>query len=219
MNIGGWCGIISLSISLGDDFMVQKMETTPERITDEIMKLCEKINENQPIYIPVRPEEDALMNECFENVRITVEKKGGKCVNGWCIWKMANILIEAEAHSIWQNENGELIDVTPHDGNESKILFLPDSELVFNDENIGNIRMPLTDSKLVKEYIDLHEEMFSILQKYKPHEKINLLDLPKRYGEIKNRLLTIEIRFHTKVGRNDKCPCDSGLKYKKCCGK
>lgn len=23
----------------------------------------------------------------------------------------------------------------------------------------------------------------------------------------------------TKVGRNDPCPCNSGLKYKKCCGK
>jgi uncharacterized protein YchJ len=23
----------------------------------------------------------------------------------------------------------------------------------------------------------------------------------------------------TKVGRNDKCPCGSGKKYKKCCGK
>lgn len=25
--------------------------------------------------------------------------------------------------------------------------------------------------------------------------------------------------LHSKVGRNDKCPCGSGLKYKKCCGK
>jgi len=23
----------------------------------------------------------------------------------------------------------------------------------------------------------------------------------------------------TKIGRNDPCPCGSGLKYKKCCGK
>jgi len=25
--------------------------------------------------------------------------------------------------------------------------------------------------------------------------------------------------FHPKVGRNDACPCGSGKKYKKCCGK
>ncbi|MEM7079356.1 MAG: SEC-C metal-binding domain-containing protein [Pseudomonadota bacterium] len=27
------------------------------------------------------------------------------------------------------------------------------------------------------------------------------------------------VRQVEKVGRNDPCPCDSGRKYKKCCGK
>ena len=27
------------------------------------------------------------------------------------------------------------------------------------------------------------------------------------------------VRSEVKVGRNDTCPCGSGLKYKKCCGK
>jgi hypothetical protein len=27
------------------------------------------------------------------------------------------------------------------------------------------------------------------------------------------------VRKNTKVGRNDPCPCGSGLKYKKCCGR
>ena len=27
------------------------------------------------------------------------------------------------------------------------------------------------------------------------------------------------VRKHAKVGRNDPCPCGSGLKYKKCCGR
>jgi uncharacterized protein YecA (UPF0149 family) len=29
----------------------------------------------------------------------------------------------------------------------------------------------------------------------------------------------IEVRNEPKVHRNDKCPCGSGLKYKKCCSK
>lgn len=28
-----------------------------------------------------------------------------------------------------------------------------------------------------------------------------------------------EIRIGKKIGRNEKCPCGSGFKYKKCCGK
>lgn len=32
-------------------------------------------------------------------------------------------------------------------------------------------------------------------------------------------LVDEEMRIHTKVGRNDPCPCGSGKKYKNCCGR
>jgi preprotein translocase subunit SecA len=35
-------------------------------------------------------------------------------------------------------------------------------------------------------------------------------------GEIKVKQIKLE---HPKVGRNEPCPCGSGKKYKKCCGK
>lgn len=194
-------------------------ETTPNMITEDILKLCKQINKNTPIYVPVVPAAGTEINECFGNVEKVVKQRGGIAVNGWVIWKMANILVEAEAHSVWKSENGELIDVTPHLEHESQILFLPDDKLKYNEENIGNIRMALTESKLVKEYIELNNEFFNILQKYKPHEKIYLCDLPERYFEIQNRLAELNALFKTKVGRNDKCPCGSGMKYKKCCGR
>jgi uncharacterized protein YecA (UPF0149 family) len=37
---------------------------------------------------------------------------------------------------------------------------------------------------------------------------------PQGYREVKQIKLE-----HPKVGRNDPCPCGSGKKYKKCCGK
>lgn len=120
---------------------------------------------------------------------------------------------------IWKDEDGELVDITPHLGHESQILFLPDNELKYKGKNIGNIRMALTESPLVKEYIGLNEEAFNILQMYKPHEKILLKDLPMRYFEIQDKLVELNMLFETKVGRNDKCPCGSGMKFKMCCGK
>ena len=33
------------------------------------------------------------------------------------------------------------------------------------------------------------------------------------------RILQIGEKLHRKVGRNDPCPCQSGLKYGKCCGR
>lgn len=198
---------------------MQRMESVPTDITDSVLKLCKSICANSPVYIPVAPENGATINECFENVENVVKQRGGTSISGWAIWQMANILVEAEAHSVWKSDNGELVDVTPHADGESKILFLPDDNVKYNGENIGNIRMALTKSPLVKEYIELHEEVFEILKMFKPHEKFLLSDLPERYYEIQQRLIEIEVQFHTKAGRNDKCPCGSGLKYKKCCGK
>ena len=34
-----------------------------------------------------------------------------------------------------------------------------------------------------------------------------------------NRRPAQQVRKYAKIGRNDPCPCGSGKKYKKCCGK
>ena len=39
------------------------------------------------------------------------------------------------------------------------------------------------------------------------------------YGNTPNELSSSQATAMPKVGRNDPCPCGSGLKYKKCCGK
>lgn len=199
--------------------MPMNMETTPKEITKQVMTLCDKINGEKPLYIAVIPQKGAIINECFANVPNFVNAHGGKMLNGWAIWQMANILVEAEAHAVWQNEDGRIIDITPHIGNEEEILFLPDERVVYEEKNIDNIRIPLTDSPLVKEYIRLSEEKFKILSSYKPHEQIASWELPERYFDMEKRLIELSIQFHTKVERNDKCPCGSGIKYKKCCGK
>lgn len=46
----------------------------------------------------------------------------------------------------------------------------------------------------------------------------NILSAEKR-AEITRNFRQSKIAVSTKVGRNDPCPCGSGKKYKKCCGK
>ena len=41
----------------------------------------------------------------------------------------------------------------------------------------------------------------------------------KRKEIQKNHRNSLQVRNENKVGRNDACPCGSGKKYKKCCGK
>lgn len=47
----------------------------------------------------------------------------------------------------------------------------------------------------------------------------SILSEEKRKELYKEQKASGTIRKEQKVGRNDPCPCGSGLKYKKCCGK
>ena len=62
------------------------------------------------------------------------------------------------AHSVWQSPEGNLVDITPHDGGETKILFLRDETVVYSGKLIGSIRQPLTGSPLVAQLIQLMNE-------------------------------------------------------------
>lgn len=42
---------------------------------------------------------------------------------------------------------------------------------------------------------------------------------PEPFNVLKEPAKVIEMPARSKIGRNDPCPCGSGLKYKKCCGK
>ncbi|MGN0369252.1 MAG: SEC-C metal-binding domain-containing protein [Butyrivibrio sp.] len=47
----------------------------------------------------------------------------------------------------------------------------------------------------------------------------NLIDEERRKVLYKEQKLSTTVVKDKKIGRNDPCPCGSGLKYKKCCGK
>ncbi len=47
----------------------------------------------------------------------------------------------------------------------------------------------------------------------------NLLSADRRKELYKQQKASGTVRKDKKVGRNDPCPCGSGLKYKRCCGK
>ena len=195
-------------------------ETTPMAITPEIVNLCKSISEDVPLYVRVDPAPGMTYQNCFPNVASLVEQVGGKQVNGWAIWQFANVYIYLEAHSVWQNDVGTLIDPTPHIDGESQILFLPDSTVVFNGRKIPGKRMPLTDSLLAKEYVDNATEMGYYIINHYNGDKLSPDDpLYPRLSHAYRRNQELLAIFRTNVNRNDDCPCGSGIKYKKCCGK
>lgn len=65
------------------------------------MELCSEIVPDAKLeYVSVEVQKWSLPCECFPNVRQMVREVGGQQVNGWTVWQWANILAEAETHSI-----------------------------------------------------------------------------------------------------------------------
>lgn len=165
-----------------------KRETTPIRVTDKIMELCSGIVlDAVPEYVPVAVQEWSRPRECFPNVERMVQEHGGQQINGWAIWQWANILVEAEAHSVWQSLEGELIDITPHDNGETEILFLPDAGMVYSGLSMGNVRLAITDSPLAAELVDLGNKIDGVMCSYAPGTEIPLSELRHRLLPLKER--------------------------------
>ena len=197
-----------------------KSETTPAKVTDKIIELCSKIVWGKvPVYVPVETVKWTRKQECFSNVQRMVQEWGGQQINGWAIWQWANILVEAEAHSVWQSPEGALIDITPHDNGERQILFLRDDSMVYSGQSIGNVRIAITGSPLAAELVDLGNKIDGVMCSYAPGTEIPLSELRHRLLPLKERREAIVRMLNQKAGRNDPCPCQSGLKYKKCCGR
>ena len=188
-------------------------ETTPPRITPIIIELCKEINEFvAPFYVDVIPESFAIQNECFPNVQTKIARDGGTYINGWTIWQWGNVLIEAEAHSLWKSDTGNIVDITPHVNGEKRILFIPDTSVKYDGVTIPNKRAPLSTSPKVRRLIDLCNEKDYILQQ---SGRSKLCAIPNALFQ---EILELQKEIKQKVPQNDLCPCGSGLKYKKCCG-
>ena len=197
-----------------------RYETTPPAITLEIRNLCKSICDGSPSYIPVIPAPGMEYQNCFCNVDKVVVAGGGHRINGWAIWQFANVLIEAEAHAVWQNDVMTLIDVTPHEHGEQQTLFLPDEGVKYQGTKIPSRRVALTDSSLVNEYITLANEAEKFIIERMTTTNIQPDDpcYPK-LRHIWKRSRELNEIFKSNTGRNSLCPCGSGLKFKKCCGR
>lgn len=189
------------------------MRTITPIIDENVKRFCNNyINKNELLYVDVIPDKDAKIHNCFYNVDGVIKKHGGFKIYGWAIWKWSNILIEAEAHAIWRREDGKYIDVTPHENIVNEILFVPDLEMEYRGTIIKSKRMALTNSPDVKKLIQLSEYIENIIFT----SVGDTYELPINIVQEQQKLIN---QFNTVVNRNDPCPCNSGLKYKKCCGK
>lgn len=117
------------SITTKNKVIVSMPPLTP--LSERVIALCESIGEAEPIFLPFTWIDDLYEGgKCHYNVMNCVKRYGGRRITGWMIfenWAEAN----AEFHSVWEDPEGNLIDISPRAFGEETILFMPDPNTNF----------------------------------------------------------------------------------------
>lgn len=193
--------------------------TTPSKLTDQIVAFCREIDPTaEPEYIDVTPSPNGMVKECFETTDAHVAVNGGTVQHGWIIWETPGILLDAEFHAVWCDSNGQLIDVTPKEDGETRILFLPDSKRVWKRELVPNIRKIIRDSPALRRHLAFADLAHRIRKKHFMNGRLDAKAASRDLAVALAREQHLPGRSVSRVGRNDPCPCGSERKFKKCCG-
>lgn len=198
---------------------------TPKIEDKAVERLLRRLNaSHNPIYLSVTPDPTASVKDCFNIVQEKVKINGGRMIMGWQIWKGKH-LIEAECHAVWEDQHEELHDITPKEyKNIQEILFVEDEKLIYEDKQIDNVRLNMTNNGLVDDLIAVCEAIFRFDNK---GERAVLYDLStvltQEQKEHKEYLLILKEIINTILVKNGNrrilCPCNSGIKFGDCHGK
>ena len=137
---------------------------TPREISPLVFEACRTAVANpNPIHVPVRLEAYSQAEDCHRNVAEKTRQDGGQACSGWVIWEIPDWEIQLEFHSVWQSNQGSLVDLSPplHGGTE--VLFLPDPVRVYEGRNISSIHYPYDDSERCREYVDVADKINRVI--------------------------------------------------------
>jgi hypothetical protein len=164
------------------------MPPIPRPVADapEVRALCERlVPGTAPFLIEVDdpPPPGAEPNDCTANIERVIEAHGGGIEYGWQLWEtLPGVMIEAEFHAVWIDAAGTRRDVTPKAFGITRIVFLPDPNLVYEGRQIDNVRVALRDDPLIHQLIEAAEQYY---------EATNRGELADFHGDL---VLTPEMR-------------------------
>jgi hypothetical protein len=176
--------------------------TTPLEITTEIRAACRSICDEEPEWVAVRPRIGSSIGECFANAERLVKYRGGSVITGWLIWHWPGVLIHAEHHGVWRSYDGELVDVTPHEDGETRILFLPDASAALRDKREISKLFPDPMNQLARRYCRLRVERDSEAHPYRRMRSLHFTDSAQASYDKKTKRLEAMWR-DMQLGRTD----------------
>lgn len=176
------------------------MLIVPESITPEIARFARVLSSDPtpPSVVVVSPIVNATELSCWQNVQNCCQTKGGQPIKGWRIWWIPKILIEAQAHVVWQATDGQLLDITPNEDNERSCVFVRDPSMA---EEPGNDFVPSRHENLCGEaFVDDFIRYAGVVSRHQDTIKTTGLWLPdppelalmqpllRKIAELRNRL-------------------------------
>lgn len=210
--------------AIKQEILKRNFTTTPRKITSAILLLCKEINPSEtPVEVPVHPDRDAIVSECFNNVSGKVHSEGGSLLYGWTIWEWSRVFVEAEHHAVWEKD-GELVDITPKDNGESKILFLPDPSRTYDfdgQKRTVNIKRSLSHFPSVLAWIAATDEYHAACERNSVGGVISFhpLEMQAFQHKLINTMMNVIVDLAAETRPRERCFCTSGKEYRKCCSK
>lgn len=203
------------------------MSGPPTLIAPHVLTFCEGISSgSRPSRLAIRPEAGCRPRECFYNVRHKVTTEGGRIRFGWSLLEWPRVFIEAGHHAVYENPDGELLDITPSCAEDPQVarVFLPDDAAMYDFDGLqsprSNIQQALADDDKITEYLRLGAELAEIQRRTHNSNQARLSDSDAARssligGRARDLKLEIALRY---TPQGALCFCTSGKKFKRCHG-
>lgn len=107
-------------------------ERVPELETTPLSRFCDDLDTKTRKVVAVTPRKGMAANFCYPNVLQVCEEAGGRPVVGWKIWHWPRVWFHAVHHCIWEQPDGDWVDVTPQENGASKIFFAQAEQYAFD---------------------------------------------------------------------------------------
>lgn len=178
-----------------DSKIVIPVPIVPALKSDSVRRILDILRTGtEAVCLPVEAISGGVVNECFDNVKKSIEELGGSIVYGWKIYEtLPDVMIEAEFHAVWIDQQGVMHEVSPQaallDGSShDEILFVPDPSMGEDGRQVDNLRIALKRDPLIQKFIKNAKRRYKYL---------NTGDLANYYGEVP---MTPELAEITQVG-------------------
>jgi len=194
--------------------------TSPNEIDVFVEQILDRINaEFDPEVIPVRIEEFSKPGNCFCNVEEKIKRSGGKIHLGWVVLK-TDLFYEAEQHAVWENPEGDLVDLTPRN--------IPFQEVMFISQNfefsgyLDIILINTSNDGLIDDFIQIHEVCEKL---YRMGNRVNddEVQVPPYIVPYINQYEQARTDFNAYIANGGRagtpCICGAPKIYKNCHGK